>query len=436
VLKIGDFAKLARVSVKTLRHYGRLGVLKPAWVDRFTGYRYYTLDQLSRLNRILALKDLGFSLEEVRRLLRDDLSAAELRGMLTIKCAELERRVRTEQVRLQRVEARLQQMEREGEVRPYDVVLKALPARQVVGVRGPISTYRHIRQLFDELEQCIQRRDLTTGEDVPRIAIYYDEGGSEQGIDAEAAVPIAARLHVEPPAVMHNLPAVEAVACVVHHGAYDALGEAYGAAMAWIEDNGYCISGPTREVYLREPRPWPGPSPCVIDVQFPVERKTVSSFTIRAEEEGGMEPKIVTKPAFTVVGMEYRGKNDNNQIAQMWQEFIPRMREIKHGNYSWGTYGVCRDLPEGEGMHYLAAVEVDQVEDLPAGMVVWEVPEQTYAVFPCTLPTLHEAYRHAFETWLPGSGYRRADGPDFELYTEEFDARVADSRMYIYVPIH
>ena len=148
-----------------------------------------------------------------------------------------------------------------------------------------------------------------------------------------------------------------------------------------------------------------------------------------------MEPNIVTKPAFTVVGMEYRGKNDNNQIAQMWQEFIPRMREIKHANYGWGTYGVCRDLPEGEGIDYLAAVEVDQVEDVPAGMVVWEVPEQTYAAFPCTLPTLHEAYQHAFEIWLPGSGHRRADGPDFELYTEEFDAGVADSRMYIYVPI-
>jgi AraC family transcriptional regulator len=148
-----------------------------------------------------------------------------------------------------------------------------------------------------------------------------------------------------------------------------------------------------------------------------------------------MEPKIVHKAGFTAVGMEYQGKNENNEIAKMWQEFVPRTKEIKHANFTWGTYGICRDLPEGEGLNYLAGVEVDKAKDVPEGMVVWTVPEQTYAVFTCTLPTLHEAYRHAFETWLPQSEYKRGDGPDFELYTEEFDPEVEDSKMYIYVPI-
>ena len=88
MLKIGDFSKLAQVSVKTLRYYGKLGLLEPTWIDRFTGYRYYTLDQLPRLNRILALKDLGFSLEQIKQMLREDLPAAELRGMVQIKYAE------------------------------------------------------------------------------------------------------------------------------------------------------------------------------------------------------------------------------------------------------------------------------------------------------------------------------------------------------------
>ena len=90
MFKIGDFSKLAQVSVKTLRHYGKMGLIKPAWIDRFSGYRYYTADQLPRLNRILALKDLGFSLEQIRQLLRDDLPAAELRGMMRMKQAEVE----------------------------------------------------------------------------------------------------------------------------------------------------------------------------------------------------------------------------------------------------------------------------------------------------------------------------------------------------------
>ncbi|MDX9955787.1 MAG: helix-turn-helix domain-containing protein, partial [Anaerolineae bacterium] len=103
MLKIGDFSKLAQVSVKTLRYYAELGLLKPAWIDRFTSYRYYAPEQLPRLNRILALKDLGFSLDQITVLLRKELPADELRGMLRMKAAELEQLVQAEQARLARI---------------------------------------------------------------------------------------------------------------------------------------------------------------------------------------------------------------------------------------------------------------------------------------------------------------------------------------------
>lgn len=61
MFKIGEFSKLSQVSVKALRYYDELGLLKPASVDRFTAYRYYSADQRPRLNRILALKDLGIA---------------------------------------------------------------------------------------------------------------------------------------------------------------------------------------------------------------------------------------------------------------------------------------------------------------------------------------------------------------------------------------
>ncbi len=111
MFKIGDFARIGRISVKTLHHYDDIGLLKPAHVDVATGYRYYTLDQLPRLNRILALKDLGFSLEQIASLLNEPLAVAELRGMLRLKRAELQRLVQAEQARLNRVEARLKQIE-------------------------------------------------------------------------------------------------------------------------------------------------------------------------------------------------------------------------------------------------------------------------------------------------------------------------------------
>src|SRR5262245_16360687 len=112
MFKIGDFSKFSQVSIKMLRHYDRLGLLKPARIDPATSYRYYSADQLPRLNRILALRDLGFALEQIAELL-DDVPAEQIRGMLKLKQAELEQQMRHEQQRLERIAARLRQIEQE-----------------------------------------------------------------------------------------------------------------------------------------------------------------------------------------------------------------------------------------------------------------------------------------------------------------------------------
>ena len=103
MIRIGDFSKLSRVSIKTLRYYDEMGLLKPIEVDRFTGYRYYDFHQLPRLYRILALKELGFSLEEIGRFLEENLSTEELRGMLKLRQAEIRQRMEEETVRLEQV---------------------------------------------------------------------------------------------------------------------------------------------------------------------------------------------------------------------------------------------------------------------------------------------------------------------------------------------
>src|SRR5438046_710646 len=119
MLKISHFARIGRVSIKTLRYYDSVGLLKPARVDDLTGYRYYTSEQLPRLHHILALKDLGFSLQQIAEALRAGLAPGELQHLLCKKQAELEQRVREEQARLERVRARLRQIEQEG-MRPGD----------------------------------------------------------------------------------------------------------------------------------------------------------------------------------------------------------------------------------------------------------------------------------------------------------------------------
>ena len=124
MLKIGDFSRLGQVSVRMLRHYDELGLLKPVKVDHLTGYRYYAMDQLPRLHRIVALKELGFWLDQIARLLSSELSSEQIEGMLLLKRAEVEQQVRAEQTRLAHVEMRLRHIQREGVLPPYEGVLK------------------------------------------------------------------------------------------------------------------------------------------------------------------------------------------------------------------------------------------------------------------------------------------------------------------------
>ncbi|MEW5721012.1 MAG: MerR family transcriptional regulator [Chloroflexota bacterium] len=272
MFKIGDFSKLSQVSVKALRYYDELGLLKPVSVDRFTGYRYYSADQLPRLNRILALKDLGLSLEQIARLLSDKLTAEQMRGMLRLKQAEAQERVREEQERLARVEARLRQIEEEGKMPTYEVVIKKVPPLRVASLRGIIPTFPEQGELWNELEAYLgQQRIKPTG---PCLTLYHDAEYKERDIDAEVCEPVDASARGGNARVkLYDLPAVETMACVVHHGAFNTLSQAYNALMQWIQQNGYRICGPDREIYVKAAEPARQDDPSyVTEIQVPVEK--------------------------------------------------------------------------------------------------------------------------------------------------------------------
>lgn len=147
-----------------------------------------------------------------------------------------------------------------------------------------------------------------------------------------------------------------------------------------------------------------------------------------------MEIKIITKPAFTVTGLNYFGKNENSEIPQMWGQFNPRAGEIENKVEPKVCYGVCGET-DGDGrFRYLAGFQVEPGSSQPQDMQTWDVPEQTYAVFPSTLQSIHETYKYAFQTWLPQSEYDHSPGPDFEFYDEEFDPKEGTG-LTIYIPV-
>ncbi len=281
MFKISDFSKLSRVSVKALRYYDELGLLKPAQIDRFTGYCYYSIDQLPRLNRILTLKDLGLSLEQIGGLLDNGLSPDQLRGMLKLKRAELQEQVEQDQARLARVEARLRQIEQEGKMPTYDVILKKVEPQWVASVRSVVPTPPEQSPLWGKLGTYLGQHKATTAG--PCFAIYHDPEYKERDWDLEVCEPLGTPIPGDERVRVYELPAVETMACTIHHGSFVTINEAYEAISKWLAANGYRIVGPCREVYLREAqhvnqtisttvRVSQTDPDTVTEIQFPVEK--------------------------------------------------------------------------------------------------------------------------------------------------------------------
>ena len=143
---IGDFARHGRVSVRMLRHYDATGLLRPARTDPASGYRFYEASQLARLNRIIALKDLGFTLDQVRTLLDEQVSTEQLRGMLRLRQAELQSALAADRFRLTQVEARLRIIEMEGAMPAQDVQVKKIPAVRVAELNAAAASLGRGRQ--------------------------------------------------------------------------------------------------------------------------------------------------------------------------------------------------------------------------------------------------------------------------------------------------
>lgn len=266
MLRIGEFSRLARVSVKAMRHYDRLGLLTPMLTDPSSGYRYYSGEQLPRLNAILALKELGFSLEQVSRLLDEESSSPRVRAMLELKRDEVRRELETGRARLSRIEERLRTLE--GEVPGgYEVVLKPVDALRVASVRDVLPSYAAVGKLFDELGAYATRHGISA---TAWLSVWHDTEYREEDVDGEAAFATEDALPDDGRVRGRELLAIENMACTVHHGSFATIGGAYAALLAWIEEHGYRPAGPHRELYLRGEDP--AEEDRITEIQFPVEK--------------------------------------------------------------------------------------------------------------------------------------------------------------------
>jgi DNA-binding transcriptional MerR regulator len=254
MFNIGDFAKHGRVSVRMLRHYDAIGLLRPAHVDPVSSYRFYEAGQLARLNRIIALKDLGFTLQQVQTILDEQVSAEQLRGMLRLRQAELEATIAADATRLARVETRLRTIESEGRMSADDVVIKPIPAVRVAELTGTAASFGPedivpvIQPLYEQL--CRRLTDAGVTPAGPNIAYYEDSPDGDDTIIVHAGVTVAAEPRDRYDFAIVDLPRIESAATIVHRGSMDGVMPTVQSLARWIDANGYRSSGYNRELYL------------------------------------------------------------------------------------------------------------------------------------------------------------------------------------------
>jgi DNA-binding transcriptional MerR regulator len=271
MFSIGEFAQHGRVSVRMLRHYDAIGLLRPACVDPVTGYRSYQATQLAQLNRVIALKDLGFTLQQVQEIMAEQVSAAELRGMLRLRRAEIKSRIDAETSRLARVEARLATIEDEAREPADGVVIKGLARVRVAELAGVAGGYEPeaitpvIQPLYCDLWQRLASARVAAAG--PATAYYEDAPASDGSVVVHAAVPVAGGSDGNHGFAVVDLAEVESAAAIIHHGSMDDVLPAVQALARWIDASGYRSAGYAREVTLE----WsPDPDRWVTELQQPI----------------------------------------------------------------------------------------------------------------------------------------------------------------------
>lgn len=444
MLKIGEFSKIAQVSIKTLRYYDKVGLLKPVHIDRFTNYRYYTLAQLVNINQILALKDLDFSLEQIRELIKMDLTDDGLRNMLESKAAELRQHITEERARLLRVENRLLNVDQDLDAYKSPVVLKSTQNLLIAAKREVLPNDRNLQEWQHTNIKKIHAilENLKEKPSGPDLLIYHHDDFREEDIDIEIGTIIREAdgntkvRQLMDDIHLRTLSAADQLATAIAQQKATHLSDTYAMLTQWTQINGFQPIGPWRELIFSLEGQNSVP---LVEVQRPVMR---AAKFYQKLEINIMEPKIISKPKFSVVGLHYFGKNEHQEISELWGQFNNRMKAMGGIENDTGeaAVGLCitpEKGPEDGSFEYIAGVIVNEASDVPEGFVVRHVPSYTYAVFAHKgdLAGLKETYAYIYESWLPQSGYEVAAKLDFEYYNEDFKNFAPDSVFYIYVPI-
>lgn len=251
MFKIGDFSILSHVSVRMLRYYDETGLLKPAKVDKFTNYRFYSSSQILRLNKIVALRDMGFIVSEIAEIL-DEKNDTVLLEKLKVKKNEIQNSIFLQNQKLTRIENIIKYIGLESVNMNYEVNTTSIPAQKVVSIRDIIPTYTYEGNLWDKLHKFIEKENVAVSKKELSFSIYYDNGYKDNDVDIEIAMPVEELGKSKDNFVFKQIDGVELAASTMMSGPYENIPEAYTYLARWIEEHGeYEMYDHAREIYHR-----------------------------------------------------------------------------------------------------------------------------------------------------------------------------------------
>lgn len=272
MLKIGDFSKLSRISIRMLRHYDEIGLLIPDHVDDFTGYRYYREAQLARAGRIQALKNLGFGLALIGEILEKYDDPQEMEQFLSIKQQEIREQEQLIREKGRLLDSTMKWLRKDGNMMGYDVSLKTIPQMKAAGVRSVIPTYADEGILWKILMEETGPLHVQWAVPCYAMAKYYEGEYKERDVDAEVSMSVVGDYADTEHVRFFTMPQVE-IAGATFKGSYEQLTHVNAAVAKWIGDNGYEFNGLSFNIYHVGPKDTRNPEEYVTEVCYPVKKK-------------------------------------------------------------------------------------------------------------------------------------------------------------------
>ena len=276
MFRIGEFSKLAMVSVRMLRHYDEIGLLTPDTVDPYTGYRYYSASQLAVIGRIQLLKEMGISLSQITKMLELLDQPQKLESFLQMRHLELQQQQQQLSCQLSLVQSAIERLRKEQTMKQFHVEKRTFPRMKVACLRKVLPTYADEHQLWAQMNHAFQLLDpgKKMFENKCAMAVFFDEGFREQDVDVEIRVQLSDDFVIDQPPVNEVcfgiLPPVTA-ATVMLNGSYDQIGHVYEEIAQWVEEHHFQMQGPMFNIYHVSPAMDPDPDNWVTEVCVPLK---------------------------------------------------------------------------------------------------------------------------------------------------------------------